>query len=1285
MEGKLAKLEGSRKTLEGCQHEVQEAKEDVLEAEGNLAALEQELAVSRSLLTTELDDVECTLRDSKQEAEKWAKETADAREAANSKPLSATLADDATAILKAAAGSSELILQFVSNVYSGIDNLYDHKKDQNTAKIRAIFAADTTQSFRELASHVQSAADITGVVDKSQTWASEKIEELTRGYKEGLASEDYEKYNQCYNLLDAFKDVKQPPAVHQCREDLFQHVLNTRDAARTCMKEFKIGDVPSDVCEHVADKMAILQEISLNVPCVEDQCEEYLNFLLEEIQSMQRVVGTHKRPTLRQLHTYLHNHTLEAAKLVCRHNLFAAENNKRLNQLTAEFGSDYAVQKCSGSDIDRDSDRESLKKAIDTTLDLHTKLVRDTLVRPTCASLPLEARVRKLAKHAKELIPKHRQMKKGPASWTAAAWQAVFGGETGSLKANCREWCATVHCVAPEVIATIFAVWTILRSSTAFENASKDEEALLTPKASQVLWILRLLGIGSSTDDGCMDSHLAQIRTGEGKSVTLGALATFYALLGYDVDVICYSNFLSMRDYAGFKDIFEIFEVSGCVTYDTFEALADRLGDPGGRIRKVAESACLSRGALPTGADGNVKGTKPKVLFVDEFDQVLNPQLYGQEHRFTTKIKSEKVAELMKHIYTHNLGPSDWDAIQQLPVFVELGNELKRSHLVSAVRNMLQCCSTLDEQPEYVVRDGRIGYFLHDGVNYEMSYGYHTAFAYLKEAGDGKISPDTLKSKLFIPINCGEFSYAEIPNQYLRVYGVSGTLPESTDDRDIVEKSFCIRKRTEVPSIFGENNLKFAAEADTLVEDDESNWHLTIVKEANKAIEAPDGSMRSVILTFETMGALRLFEESPSGGQKWREAGGVKVQTITEETDNKEKNRLIAKAATQGVITLITRALGRGTDFVSEDTKVLANGGVHVLQTHWSIDKSEEIQIMGRTARKGQPGSYSLVLCQKHLERLGFEPEDIKGWREAKQIYNSLREASKKLCAEANSPRVEAVQQCLKRHQETMQTYPVGRANLGAVVTEFLKLRNPSPASVGAMKIVLALDGTSSMHVVISKTKLTIEEMLRRVSVVLEGANASDAAFQIQIVAYRNYNAMQPQELLQVSSWQSKPQLLMDFLKTVTANYGWGDEAVELALAHANRVDADLVVVIGDADAQSLESVMYKRSESTAAPWNQDERFANATHYVPEARRLAEIGCPVSTFFVPTDRRPLKAPPQGFKEISDVTNGTASILNVNDPAGGGEALTEAVCKQILKSLGEKQGVDLVSLYDKATF
>ena len=52
------------------------------------------------------------------------------------------------------------------------------------------------------------------------------------------------------------------------------------------------------------------------------------------------------------------------------------------------------------------------------------------------------------------------------------------------------------------------------------------------------------------------------------------------------------------------------------------------------------------------------------------------------------------------------------------------------------------------------------------------------------------------------------------------------------------------------------------------------------------------------------------------------------------------------------------REFDRGTDFKCFDSRMLSDGGVHVIQTFFSLDLSEEIQIKGRTARQGENGSY---------------------------------------------------------------------------------------------------------------------------------------------------------------------------------------------------------------------------------------------------------------------------------------------------------------------------------------
>lgn len=48
-----------------------------------------------------------------------------------------------------------------------------------------------------------------------------------------------------------------------------------------------------------------------------------------------------------------------------------------------------------------------------------------------------------------------------------------------------------------------------------------------------------------------------QIKTGEGKSIILGAMSILFALMGHKVDCVSYSEYLSKRDYEDFQSMFE--------------------------------------------------------------------------------------------------------------------------------------------------------------------------------------------------------------------------------------------------------------------------------------------------------------------------------------------------------------------------------------------------------------------------------------------------------------------------------------------------------------------------------------------------------------------------------------------------------------------------------------------------------------------------------------------------------------------------------------------------------
>lgn len=90
------------------------------------------------------------------------------------------------------------------------------------------------------------------------------------------------------------------------------------------------------------------------------------------------------------------------------------------------------------------------------------------------------------------------------------------------------------------------------------------------------------------------------------------------------------------------------------------------------------------------------------------------------------------------------------------------------------------------------------------------------------------------------------------------------------------------------------------------------------------------------------------------------------------------------KACEKGKITLMTRDYGRGTDFKVFDESIftIGHGGLHVIQTFLSIENSEEVQIRGRTARQGNPGTYILIIKDSDLEQLEMKIETVKNFEE---------------------------------------------------------------------------------------------------------------------------------------------------------------------------------------------------------------------------------------------------------------------------------------------------------------
>lgn len=125
-------------------------------------------------------------------------------------------------------------------------------------------------------------------------------------------------------------------------------------------------------------------------------------------------------------------------------------------------------------------------------------------------------------------------------------------------------------------------------------KAEKDEddvfEFLMELHPTQVVTLFTLIfGMKGAKK---LENRFAQVGTGEGKSVILAFTSTYFALLGYEVNCACYSEYLSARDRANFSELFSALDIENNIKYGTFNELCkDMLNSKNGSIQDSIKKA----------------------------------------------------------------------------------------------------------------------------------------------------------------------------------------------------------------------------------------------------------------------------------------------------------------------------------------------------------------------------------------------------------------------------------------------------------------------------------------------------------------------------------------------------------------------------------------------------------------------------------------------------------------------------------------------------------------------
>ncbi|KAK4037171.1 hypothetical protein OUZ56_029212 [Daphnia magna] len=453
--------------------------------------------------------------------------------------------------------------------------------------------------------------------------------------------------------------------------------------------------------------------------------------------------------------------------------------------------------------------------------------------------------------------------------------------------------------------------------------------------------------------------RMAQISTGEGKTLITALLAIYHVLRHWNkdrhVNVITSSSVLAEASVSEIQYLYDQFGVSLSNNCDLACAKDDRL-------RKERYNSHVIYGDLPSFMRDILltrffnkkitRGRTPGAMIVDEVDSMLLdkgesvlylshnvPEMYHLRQLFVeiagtvnapdvqSLAESRDIVAEVRRFIEPRINDSDIAVPNCLKGYVKL-------HLSTWIRSALRAAYLLNAKDSYKIDDlgdgkGRQVIIMDketgvEQIQMEWSDGLHPA---LQLKHGLKWTPTALKA-VFMS-NIGFFT--EFNGRF---YGVTGTLG-SAAECDLLRNVFGV-------DFFRMPRFKqrFCIQHGPHVAGNEAEW----LQNMEKAVEEVTKSLKpraALIICENIFSAERIYEALSKTSQS-------KKMQHEEEVG-------------PGQVIVATNLAGRGTDF-KLSKQLEKNGGLHVIISYVPPNARVEAQAEGRTARSGQPGSYQFVI-----------------------------------------------------------------------------------------------------------------------------------------------------------------------------------------------------------------------------------------------------------------------------------------------------------------------------------
>lgn len=455
-----------------------------------------------------------------------------------------------------------------------------------------------------------------------------------------------------------------------------------------------------------------------------------------------------------------------------------------------------------------------------------------------------------------------------------------------------------------------------------------------------------------------LGQRLAEMATGEGKTLTVLLTSATAALAGIPVHVLTANDYLARRDAEQLRPIYGAlglsvsFVTSASTPQERKQAyLADVVHVT---AKEVAFDHLRDRAARTVGDDASVVLRGLCMAVIDEVDSILideacTPLILArtvdqreadQRYRLSLFLARQLKAE-QDYVCQEGLQIRLTDAGQGR--LTELSAAMQgawrwRRYRQDQVSCALQALHVFRKDVHYLVRDEAI-HIIDDttgrlAIGRSWSRGLHQMIA-IKEGVPPQPENETLT----------QTTYQSFFPRYLRLAGLSGTIFE---DRAEMLRVYGLPSCL-VPLRLPSKRLFLGTQ---VLETASDKW-TRVVEQARGQVKLG----RPVLIGTDTVAESEAISRALS-------VNGLAHQVLNarqDEAQGLQEQDVIAKAGQPGCITVATHMAGRGTD-VHLTEESLANGGLHVINTNLNRSRRIDRQLIGRSARQGMPGSCETIL-----------------------------------------------------------------------------------------------------------------------------------------------------------------------------------------------------------------------------------------------------------------------------------------------------------------------------------